>query len=118
MSESSCPSKRRCFCGDIVNHFTSTTVYNPSRRFYKCAKLENESCDFWEWQDEVLPDRALVVINNFKSKFDVAQVQCKTLNMALDACKTERDRLMEKVDALEAINIVEANKSRELEKEC
>ena len=35
--------------------------------------------------------------------------------MALDACKIERDRLMEKVDALEAINIVEVNKARELE---
>ncbi|XP_009766903.1 uncharacterized protein [Nicotiana sylvestris] len=115
MSESSCSSKRRCFCGDIANNFTSTTVYNPGRRFYKCAKPENESCGFWEWQDEVLLDRALVVINNFKSKFDVAQVQLITLNKALDACKIERERLMQKVDALEAINIVEANKARELE---
>nr|XP_009594066.1 uncharacterized protein LOC104090628 [Nicotiana tomentosiformis]XP_016497411.1 PREDICTED: uncharacterized protein LOC107816227 isoform X1 [Nicotiana tabacum] len=115
MSESSCSSKRRCFCGDIANHFTSTIVYNPGKRFYKCAKPENESCGFWEWKDKVLPDIALVVINNFKSKFDVAHVQLNTLNMALDARNIERDTLMEKVNALVAINIVEANKARELE---
>nr|XP_016497412.1 PREDICTED: uncharacterized protein LOC107816227 isoform X2 [Nicotiana tabacum] len=90
-------------------------VILPTTSLQPLFTIPNESCGFWEWKDKVLPDIALVVINNFKSKFDVAHVQLNTLNMALDARNIERDTLMEKVNALVAINIVEANKARELE---
>nr|XP_016487057.1 PREDICTED: uncharacterized protein At4g04775-like [Nicotiana tabacum] len=115
MSSSSVTSRRRCYCGKIANNFTSTTTNNPGRRFYKCAKPENKSRGYWEWQDEALPDKALIVINDFKSKLDTANVKIRTLNMLLDACKLERDKLMVKVDVLEAINDVEVNKAREME---
>nr|XP_016446297.1 PREDICTED: uncharacterized protein LOC107771450 [Nicotiana tabacum] len=115
MSSSSVTSRRRCYCEEIAKNFTLTTTNNPGRRFYKCAKPEGESCRYWEWQDEALSDKALIVINDFKSKLDAANVKIRTLNKLLDACKFERDKLMEKVDVLEAMNDVEVNKAREME---
>nr|XP_016516022.1 PREDICTED: uncharacterized protein At4g04775-like [Nicotiana tabacum] len=115
MFSSSVTPRRRYYCGEIANNFTSTTTNNPGRRFYKCAKSENELCGYWEWQDEALSDKELMVINDFKSKLVAANVQIRTLNMLLDACKLEREKLMEKVDVLEAINNVEVNKGREIE---
>ncbi|XP_070031745.1 uncharacterized protein At4g04775-like [Nicotiana tomentosiformis] len=115
ISSSSVTSRRRCYCGEIANNFTSMTTNNPERRFYKCAKPENELCGYWEWQDEALPNKALIVIIDFKSKLDAANVKIRTLNMLLDACKLERDKLMEKVNILKAINDIEVNKVREME---
>nr|XP_009765125.1 PREDICTED: uncharacterized protein LOC104216704 [Nicotiana sylvestris]XP_016432608.1 PREDICTED: uncharacterized protein LOC107759239 [Nicotiana tabacum] len=99
MSESSCSSKRRCFYGDILPN----TSLQPLFKILLGDSISARNL------------KAMVIINNFKSKFDVIQVQLNTLNMALDTCKIERDKKMKKVDALEAINIVEANKARESE---
>ncbi|OIT03536.1 hypothetical protein A4A49_57460, partial [Nicotiana attenuata] len=115
MSESSYSSKRRCHCGEIANHFTSTTPFNPGRRFYKCPKPDISSCGYWEWQDDVLPDRALIVINNMNYKSDAANVKLNNMKSTLDAIILERDRLKERVDSLKALKNSEANKARKLE---
>nr|XP_016478996.1 PREDICTED: uncharacterized protein LOC107800353 [Nicotiana tabacum] len=98
--------------------FTSTTILNPGRRFYKCPKRDFgqvDSCGYWEWHDEVLPDRALVVISNIKAQLDVATVKVSNLSSALDAVKIERVNLKEKVNIMEAINNYQVIKSRDLE---
>ncbi|XP_009600441.1 protein CASP-like isoform X1 [Nicotiana tomentosiformis] len=74
-----------------------------------------DSCGYWEWHDEVLPDRALVVISNIKAQLDVATVKVSNLSSALDAVKIERVNLKEKVNIMEAINNYQVIKSRDLE---
>nr|XP_009622399.1 uncharacterized protein At4g04775-like [Nicotiana tomentosiformis] len=115
MSDTTATSKRRCHCGDISKNFKSTTPQNPGRRFYKCAKPENESCRYWEWQDEAYPERALIEINKLQCKLDVANVTINMLNQLLDTCKVERHKLLEKVDVLEVVKNIKVNKAREME---
>ncbi|XP_070004141.1 uncharacterized protein At4g04775-like [Nicotiana sylvestris] len=108
MSDSTATSKRRCHCGEIAKNFKSTTAQNPGRRFYKCAKPE-------EWQDEAYPDSALIAINKLQYKLDAANLTINMLNQLLETCKVERDKLLEKVDVLEAVKNIEVNKAREME---
>ncbi|XP_070029938.1 uncharacterized protein At4g04775-like [Nicotiana sylvestris] len=114
MSDSIATSKRIYHSGEIAKNFKSTTAQNPGRRFYKCAKPENESCRFWEWQDEAYPDRALIKINKLQCKLDAANVTINMLNQLLETYKVERDKLLEKVDVLEAVKNIEVNKAREI----
>nr|XP_009769523.1 PREDICTED: uncharacterized protein At4g04775-like [Nicotiana sylvestris]XP_016465194.1 PREDICTED: uncharacterized protein At4g04775-like [Nicotiana tabacum] len=115
MSEGSCSSKRKCLCGEIANNFTSTTPLNPGRRFYKCPKPEGSSCGYWEWVEDPVPDRALVVINNLKCELDVANLKINNLKSLLDDGKTEKDKLKEKVVAMKARNNLLVTKQLELE---
>nr|XP_016451967.1 PREDICTED: uncharacterized protein At4g04775-like [Nicotiana tabacum] len=106
MSSSSVTSRKRCYCGDIAENFTSRTPNNLVKRFYKCAKPE---------QDEVISVKILMVINIFKFKLDASIDEITMLNMLSNTCKLERDKLMENVDVLKAINDVEVNKARDME---
>jgi hypothetical protein len=36
---------------ELCRIFTSKSSANPGRQFYKCAKGEDEQCDFFEWAD-------------------------------------------------------------------
>ncbi|OIT18761.1 hypothetical protein A4A49_62227, partial [Nicotiana attenuata] len=95
--------------------FTSKISFNPGRRFYKCPKSEADSCGYWEWHDEVFPDRALVVISNLKAQLDATTVKINTLSTTLDVVKIERDKLKKKMKTMETINNSRVNKARELE---
>ncbi|KAL3817891.1 hypothetical protein ACJIZ3_003796 [Penstemon smallii] len=61
---------RTCFCGCTVRMFTSRTSQNPGRRFLRCPKLHlstfsyllGEKCDFFEWVDQHMCDRAGTII--------------------------------------------------------
>ncbi|OIT01462.1 hypothetical protein A4A49_59914, partial [Nicotiana attenuata] len=106
---------KRCHCGEITNQFTSTTPYNPGRRFFKCPKPDISSCNYWEYQDYVLPDRALITFNNMNYKLDAANVKLNNKKSTLDAIILERDRLKERVDILKALQNSEVNKARKLE---
>ncbi|XP_019228856.1 PREDICTED: uncharacterized protein LOC109209948 [Nicotiana attenuata] len=115
MSEVSCSSKRKCHCGEFAKNFTSMIPLNPGRRFYKCPKPEGSSCGYWEWAEDHVPDRALVVINNLKCELDVANLKISNLKSLLDDGKTERVKLKEKVVALKAGNNLLVTKKLELE---
>nr|XP_016456764.1 PREDICTED: uncharacterized protein LOC107780704 [Nicotiana tabacum] len=105
----------RCHCGKIASYFTSKTPYNSGRRFFKCPKLDISSCGYWEWQDDVVPDRVLITINNMNYKLDVANVKLNNMKSTLDVIILERDRLKERVDVLKALKNSEVNKARKLE---
>ncbi|OIT00564.1 annexin d5 [Nicotiana attenuata] len=83
---------------------------NPAKYFAKIS-----SCGYWEWQDDVLPDRALTTINNMNYKLDAANVKLNNMKSTMDAIILERDRLKERVDGLKALKNSEANKARKLE---
>ncbi|XP_019237893.1 PREDICTED: uncharacterized protein At4g04775-like [Nicotiana attenuata] len=113
MSENNCSSKRICRCGEVANHFTSKTLLNPGRRFYKCPKPESEGCGFWEWHDEKYPDAALIAINNVR--LEAANHEIKMLNVSLEALKVEKDGLTEKIELIDSMKKFEVKKNMELE---
>ncbi|XP_019239510.1 PREDICTED: uncharacterized protein At4g04775-like [Nicotiana attenuata] len=113
MLENSYSSKRKCHCGEFANRFTSTTLFNPGRRFYKCPKPQDASCGYWEWSDDPIPDRALVVINNLRSQLDAANVKISNLKSSLDNVNIESDKLKEKLIAVKARNHVQVTKLEE-----
>ncbi|XP_019234082.1 PREDICTED: uncharacterized protein At4g04775-like [Nicotiana attenuata] len=101
MSQSSTSSQRRCRCGIIANYFTSTTPSNPGRKFYKCARPKNNSCGYFDWEDEIFADGFQLEIRDLKS--------------SLNAVTIERDKLREKLIDMEAMNKFEAAKVKKLE---
>nr|XP_016445359.1 PREDICTED: uncharacterized protein At4g04775-like [Nicotiana tabacum] len=113
MSENRCSSKRICRCGEVANHFTSKTLLNPGRRFYKCPKPESEGCGFWEWHDEEFSDDALIAINNVR--LEATNRKIKILNISLEVFKVERDGLTEKIELIEAMKNFEVKRNMELE---
>ncbi|KAK4708516.1 hypothetical protein R3W88_029441 [Solanum pinnatisectum] len=115
MSESSCDSISNsmlmtCFCGEITHCFTSRTLLNSGRRFYRCYKSkffsifldQIENCRYWRWEDSS-PGNTSIEVNLLKSKL-------KSLN----AVKFERDNLKKKLENLDSLNYFEVNKSRNL----
>ncbi|XP_019237892.1 PREDICTED: uncharacterized protein At4g04775-like [Nicotiana attenuata] len=101
MSQSSTSSQRRCRCGIIANHFTSTTPSNPGRKFYTCARPKNNSYGYFEWEDEISTDGSQLEIRDLKS--------------SLNAVSIERDKLREKLIDMEAMNKFEDAKVKKLE---
>ncbi|KAJ1422255.1 Zinc finger, GRF-type [Sesbania bispinosa] len=42
-----------CGCGEMTVLFTSNTLINPGRTFWRCPNWKKkESCDYFEWADE------------------------------------------------------------------
>nr|XP_016455024.1 PREDICTED: uncharacterized protein LOC107779171 [Nicotiana tabacum] len=93
MSQGSYSSQIRYRCGIIANHFTSTALLNPGRRFYKCLKPK---------EDEISLNRDLVTT--------------KDLTSSCEAIKIDRDKLKEELTAMEALHQAEAAKVIKLEK--
>ncbi|XP_070008655.1 uncharacterized protein At4g04775-like [Nicotiana sylvestris] len=101
MSQSSTSFQRRCQCGIIANHFTSTTPANPGRKFYKCARFKNNSCGYFEWEDQISADGS--------------QLEIRELTSSLNAVTIERDKLREKVISMKAMNKSKPTKVKKLE---
>nr|XP_009617785.2 uncharacterized protein LOC104110067 [Nicotiana tomentosiformis] len=74
-SSSSYGSKKRCLCGLIAHYFTAYTSENAGRRFFKCPKPEKKSCGYWEWHDDELPPRVVILISSLKRKLKTAEMQ-------------------------------------------
>ncbi|XP_019244747.1 PREDICTED: uncharacterized protein LOC109224668 [Nicotiana attenuata] len=74
-SSSSYESKKRYLCGLIARHFMAYTSENAGRRFFKCPKPKKKSCGYWEWQDDVLPPRVVILISSPKRKLEAAKMQ-------------------------------------------
>ncbi|XP_050222581.1 uncharacterized protein LOC126672670 [Mercurialis annua] len=54
----------RCYSNPIARVYTSWTEKNPGRRFYGCRSYKRGGgCDFFEWFEEPMSDRAKTVIN-------------------------------------------------------
>ncbi|XP_070003937.1 uncharacterized protein [Nicotiana sylvestris] len=113
------PNVRRCDCGLIALHLTAWTDANAGRRFYKCPRPEVSSCDFWEWHDEELPRRAVIVIKELKTSLGVIMVERDKLKKKVDemedAINVERDDLRKKAEEMELVNHVEVGKVSSLE---
>nr|XP_009607529.1 uncharacterized protein LOC104101736 [Nicotiana tomentosiformis] len=92
-SSQECVSSRTYKCGLTALYLMAYTHWNAGRRFYKCPKPEKNLCDYFEWANEVLSDKAIIIICKLKAK--------------LETVKIERLKLKEKLEALEAINDVE-----------
>ncbi|OIT22630.1 hypothetical protein A4A49_58449, partial [Nicotiana attenuata] len=77
-SSSSYGSKKRCLCGLITHHFMAYTSENMGKRFFKCPKPE-KSYGYWEWQDDELPPRVVIMISSLKRKLEAAEMRRDTL---------------------------------------
>ncbi|KAJ1413117.1 Zinc finger, GRF-type [Sesbania bispinosa] len=52
-SSSSYPSGRRCKCGEKLLFFTSNSMKNPGRSFWRCPFWNTQrTCKFFQWADE------------------------------------------------------------------
>nr|XP_009795189.1 PREDICTED: uncharacterized protein LOC104241920 [Nicotiana sylvestris] len=101
MSQARCSSQIRCRCGIIAKHFTSSTPYNPGRKFYKCSRPKANSCGFWEWEDEIFPRRDWTNI--------------KDVTSSIEEIKMKMDKLNEEVIVMKAIHQYEVDKVVKLE---
>ncbi|KAK9082608.1 hypothetical protein Scep_029079 [Stephania cephalantha] len=60
-----------CYCGQPAVVFTSWTTTNPGRRFYGYRKYEHRSgCEYFNWLDPEMTNRATIVINGLLRKLD------------------------------------------------
>ncbi|GAB2281645.1 hypothetical protein Dimus_016218 [Dionaea muscipula] len=60
-----------CRCNRQASVYTSNTIANPFRRFYKCRYYRTESgCDTWEWIDNELPTRVKTGIMKLMDQVD------------------------------------------------
>ncbi|OIT35767.1 hypothetical protein A4A49_65059 [Nicotiana attenuata] len=127
---------RRCHCGLIALYLTAWSNANVGRRFYKCPRSKVSFCGYFEWIDEELPRRAVMVIKDLKTKLDVAKVERNNLRNKVylmeqatmvqrgsknlvdgmeDVMTVERHTLKMKLDEMEQFQLVEAEKARKLE---
>ncbi|KAK9148836.1 hypothetical protein Scep_007593 [Stephania cephalantha] len=60
-----------CYGGVPAVAFTSWTATNPGRRFYRCRKYTHRcGCEYFNWLDPEMTDRATIVINGLLRKLD------------------------------------------------
>ncbi|OIT01280.1 hypothetical protein A4A49_59816 [Nicotiana attenuata] len=114
---------RRCHCGLIALYLTAWSDANVGIRFYKCprSKINFEfisSCGFFEWIDEELPHRAVMVIKYLKTKLDATKVERNNLrNKVYDmeqATMAQRGPMKMKVEELEYVIKAERDNSKNL----
>ncbi|OIT28393.1 hypothetical protein A4A49_57751 [Nicotiana attenuata] len=127
---------RRCHCGLIALYLTAWSDANARRRFCKCPRSKVSSCGYFEWIDEELPRRAVMVIKDLKTKLDAAKVERNNLRNKFylmeqatmvqrgsknlfdemeDVMTVERHSLKMKLDEMEQFQLVEAEKASKLE---
>ncbi|WCJ24681.1 hypothetical protein M5689_006621 [Euphorbia peplus] len=75
-------SRRReiCDCGFEAAVRTSWTNENPGRRFYNCRNNGNRiRCNYFEWIDDPLDDRAMSIVLGLLRKLDKIEKECARL---------------------------------------
>ncbi|XP_070017205.1 uncharacterized protein [Nicotiana sylvestris] len=128
--------ERRCHCGFTVLYLIAWSDANVGRRFYKCPRSKVSSCGYFEWNDEELPRRAVMVIKDLKTKLDASKVERNNLTNKVylmehatmvqrgsknlfdkieDVMTVERHTLKMKLDEMEQFQLVEAGKASKLE---
>ncbi|KAH0714809.1 hypothetical protein KY284_007714 [Solanum tuberosum] len=95
----------------MTSCFTSRTLLNPKRRFYRCSKPEIENCGFLRWEDS-FPGNSSTEVNLLKSKLEVATLKIENLRESLNGVKIIRDNLKKKLENFDSLNYFEVNKSR------
>ncbi|XP_016467551.1 uncharacterized protein LOC107790162 [Nicotiana tabacum] len=109
---------RRCRCGLIALYLTAWSDANTGRRFYKCPRSKVSCCGFFEWIDEELPRRAMMMMQDLKTKLDAAKVERNNLrNKVYDmeqATIVQRGPMKMKVEELEDAIKAERDNSKNL----
>ncbi|GLU07187.1 hypothetical protein SLE2022_241540 [Rubroshorea leprosula] len=87
--------QRRCKCRLKSPRYTSWTETNPGRGFYGCPNFGKKTCNFIEWHDEPMSNRAIDVILELKG-------ERKALKIELEQRKEPRGQDKLTVDSSEA----------------
>ncbi|KAG5575865.1 hypothetical protein H5410_055999 [Solanum commersonii] len=95
-----------CFCGEITSCFTSRTLLNPKRIFYRYSKPEIENCGFLRWEDS-FPGNFSTEVNLLMSKLEVATLKIENLRESLNGVNIIRDNLKKKLENFDSLNYFE-----------
>ncbi|KAK6802768.1 hypothetical protein RDI58_000551 [Solanum bulbocastanum] len=73
----------------MTRYFTTKTLENGERQFYRCRRLWSNSCGYWNWIDDKLPSHVSTMIHNQK--------------VELDSIRKERNHLKKIVEDMDGI---------------
>ncbi|KAL3834009.1 hypothetical protein ACJIZ3_008745 [Penstemon smallii] len=84
--------------------FTSWIKQNPGRRFLRCPGVSGRRCDFFEWVDPYICDRAAQIILGLLVRMTHVEGHNRELQTQNTGLQEENRLLLESLIRLEAAN--------------